>query len=101
MPRLGFAYQATDRFVLRGGYGATSFFEGNASNQRLTSITPFIQAVNVTTVTPTGPAIRVPRGPRSRAYRRHRDLWRYVQRLSAEYSAGVRAGMEASPVNTP
>ena len=25
MPRLGFAYQATDRFVVRGGYGATSF----------------------------------------------------------------------------
>jgi TonB-dependent Receptor Plug Domain/TonB dependent receptor len=53
MPRLGFAYQATDRFVIRGGYGATSFFEGNSSNQRLTSITPFIQAVNVTVVTPT------------------------------------------------
>jgi hypothetical protein len=53
MPRLGFAYQATDRFVIRGGYGATSFFEGNSSNQRLTSITPFIQAVNINTVAPT------------------------------------------------
>jgi Carboxypeptidase regulatory-like domain len=53
MPRLGFAYQANDRLVVRGGYGATSFYEGNSSNQRLTSITPFIQAVNVTTVTPT------------------------------------------------
>ena len=53
MPRVGFAYQATDRFVVRGGYGASSFFEGNSSNQRLTSITPFIQAVNVTVVTPT------------------------------------------------
>jgi len=53
MPRLGFAYQASPRFVIRGGYGATSFYEGNSSNQRLTSITPFIQAVNVTTVAPT------------------------------------------------
>ncbi len=53
MPRLGFAWQPTDRAVVRGGYGATSFFEGNSSNQRLTSITPFIQAVNVTTVAPT------------------------------------------------
>jgi Carboxypeptidase regulatory-like domain len=53
MPRLGFAYQATNRFVVRGGYGATSFYEGNSSNQRLTSITPFIQAVNVTVITPT------------------------------------------------
>ncbi|MFT4112141.1 carboxypeptidase regulatory-like domain-containing protein [Silvibacterium sp.] len=52
-PRLGFSWQATDRFVVRGGYGATSFYEGNSSNQRLTSITPFIQAVNVTTVAPT------------------------------------------------
>jgi hypothetical protein len=61
MPRLGFAYQATDRFVIRGGYGATSFFEGNSSNQRLTSITPFIQAVNVTVVTPTPGTPGVPR----------------------------------------
>ena len=53
MPRLGFSYEATSRFVVRGGYGATSFFEGNSSNQRLTSITPFIQAVNATTITPT------------------------------------------------
>jgi hypothetical protein len=53
MPRLGFAYQASNRFVIRGGYGATSFFEGNSSNQRLTSITPFIQAVNINTVAPT------------------------------------------------
>jgi hypothetical protein len=53
MPRLGFDWQATERFVVRGGYGATSFFEGNSSNQRLTSITPFIQAVNVNVITPT------------------------------------------------
>ncbi len=53
MPRLGFALQATNRFVLRGGYGATSFFEGNSANQRLTSITPFIQAVSATVTTPT------------------------------------------------
>ena len=52
MPRLGFAYQVSDRLVLRGGYGATSFYEGNSSNQRLTSITPFIQAVNVTALPP-------------------------------------------------
>ncbi|MGD0444097.1 MAG: TonB-dependent receptor [Edaphobacter sp.] len=61
MPRLGFAYQVNDRFVIRGGYGATSFFEGNSSNQRLTSITPFIQAVNVNVVTPTPGNPGVPR----------------------------------------
>ncbi len=53
LPRLGFAFQANQRFVVRGGYGATSFLEGNSSNQRLTSITPFIQAVDVTVVAPT------------------------------------------------
>ena len=53
MPRIGFSYQGTNRFVVRGGYGATSFYEGNSSNQRLTSITPFIQAVNVNTIAPT------------------------------------------------
>ena len=46
-------FRRTQRFVVRGGYGATSFFEGNSSNQRLTSITPFIQAVNVSNVAPT------------------------------------------------
>jgi hypothetical protein len=61
MPRLGFAYQVNDRFVIRGGYGATSFFEGNSSNQRLTSITPFIQAINVNVVTPTPGNPGVPR----------------------------------------
>jgi len=62
MPRLGFAYQATNRFVIRGGYGATSFFEGNSSNQRLTSITPFIQAIQTPTLSPSNaPPDNVPR----------------------------------------
>lgn len=52
MPRLGVAYQATGRFVIRAGYGATSFYEGNSSNQRLTSITPFIQAVDAKALQP-------------------------------------------------
>ena len=43
MPRIGFAWQVKPRLVLRGGYGATSFFEGNAANQRLTSSPPFVQ----------------------------------------------------------
>jgi hypothetical protein len=29
-PRLGFAYQVTPRFVLRGGFGITSFMDFNA-----------------------------------------------------------------------
>ncbi|MGA7521108.1 MAG: TonB-dependent receptor [Acidobacteriaceae bacterium] len=62
MPRVGFAWQATNRFVIRGGYGAVSFFEGNSSNQRLTSITPFIQAIQTPSYSPTSSApYNVPR----------------------------------------
>jgi hypothetical protein len=61
MPHAGFALQGTDRFVVRGGYGATSFFEGNAGNQRLTSITPFIQAVNVSVTSPEPGAVTTAR----------------------------------------
>lgn len=61
MPRVGVAYQATDRWVVRAGYGATSFFEGNSFNQRLTSITPFIQAVSVSVNAPAVGAVTTAR----------------------------------------
>jgi len=51
-PRLGFAYQALNKLVIRGGYGATSFFEGYSFNQRLTSSPPFSLAINSTATTP-------------------------------------------------
>ena len=54
MPRLGFAYQPTNRLVIRGGYGATSFFEGYSFNQRLTSSPPFSLAINSSANTPSG-----------------------------------------------
>jgi hypothetical protein len=63
MPRVGFAYQATDRFVIRGGYGATSFFEGNAANQRLTSLPPFIQASQLNEVKPAAATATTPYSP--------------------------------------
>jgi hypothetical protein len=53
MPHVGFAYQFTDRAVVRGGYGATSFFEGNSFNQRLTAIAPFLQAAGFSVSSPT------------------------------------------------
>ena len=40
-PRFGFAYQATPRFVIRGGYGITSYLEGMGANLRLTQNPPF------------------------------------------------------------
>jgi hypothetical protein len=67
MPRIGFAWQAKPRLVLRGGYGATSFFEGNAANQRLTSSPPFVQisdqfAVKPSTTTGGGTPFTVEEG---------------------------------------
>ncbi len=61
MPHLGAAYQLNDRAVIRGGYGANSFFEGNSYNQRLTAITPFIQAVNIQVNSPAPGAVTTPR----------------------------------------
>jgi len=54
MPRVGFAYQPTNKLVVRGGYGATSFFEGFSFNQRLTSSPPFSLAINSSANTPSG-----------------------------------------------
>ena len=41
MPRIGFAYQATPKFVVRGGYGITTYLEGTGANLRLTQNPPF------------------------------------------------------------
>jgi hypothetical protein len=61
MPHLGFAYQVNDRAVVRGGYGANSFLEGNSYNQRLTAIAPFIQAVNIQVNSPAPGVVTTPR----------------------------------------
>jgi len=41
MPRIGFAWQAQPRFVLRGGYGLQIFGEGTGANLRMTTNLPF------------------------------------------------------------
>jgi hypothetical protein len=60
MPHVGFADQINDRFVVRGGYGATSFFEGNSFNQRLTAIAPFLQAAGFSVSSPTLTSVPTP-----------------------------------------
>ena len=40
-PRIGFAYQPSQRWVIRGGYGITSYLEGMGANLRLTQNPPF------------------------------------------------------------
>jgi hypothetical protein len=40
-PRVGFAWSATDRLILRGGYGISQYMEGTGSNLRLPLNPPF------------------------------------------------------------
>jgi hypothetical protein len=60
MPHLGFNYQVNDRTVVRAGYGATSFYEGNSFNQRLTAIYPFMQAISFNITAPAVGAVTTP-----------------------------------------
>jgi hypothetical protein len=41
MPRLGFAWSATPKYVLRGGYGLQNYMEGTGANLRMTTNLPF------------------------------------------------------------
>ena len=41
MPRIGFAWSATPKFVLRGGYGLQNYMEGTGANLRMTTNLPF------------------------------------------------------------
>jgi hypothetical protein len=59
-PHFGFDYQLNERTVLRGGYGAVSFFEGNSFNQRLTAIAPFLQAAGFSINAPTLTSVPTP-----------------------------------------
>jgi hypothetical protein len=51
-PRFGFAYQADQRFVVRGGYGVTNYLEGTGTNLRLTQNYPYNSSYNLTATTP-------------------------------------------------
>ena len=41
MPRIGFAYNAVPKFVIRGGYGLQNYMEGTGANLRMTTNLPF------------------------------------------------------------
>ena len=51
-PRIGFAYQAIPRLVVRGGYGISSYLEGTGANLRLTQNPPFHKDFEETGVNP-------------------------------------------------
>jgi outer membrane receptor protein involved in Fe transport len=51
-PRFGFAYQLQPRFVVRGGYGISSYLEGTGANLRLTQNPPFHTDFEQTAINP-------------------------------------------------
>ncbi|HTX42003.1 MAG TPA: TonB-dependent receptor [Acidobacteriaceae bacterium] len=53
MPRLGFAWQAGRRMVVRGGYGTTVDLEGTGSSLRLTQNPPYEYSFTAQAITPT------------------------------------------------
>lgn len=60
MPRIGFADQLSQRWVIRGGYGITNFLEGTGANLRLNFNPPYqpaytYQATNATATSPGTP----------------------------------------------
>jgi len=52
-PRIGFAYQATPKMVVRGGFGITKAMEGTGANLRLTYNTPFTNSLEANGTNPT------------------------------------------------
>jgi hypothetical protein len=54
-PRLGFAWKAGDRWVLRGGYGISQYMEGTGANLRLPLNPPFFFESDVSYDTSSGP----------------------------------------------
>ena len=62
-PRVGFAYQATSRFVVRGGYGISSYLEGTGANLRLTQNPPFHKDFEETGISPTPATASSPYSP--------------------------------------
>jgi hypothetical protein len=62
-PRFGFAYQLQSRFVVRGGYGISSYLEGTGANLRLTQNPPFHTDFEQTGVSPSPAADSAPYSP--------------------------------------
>jgi len=54
MPRFGFAYKATPKFVVRGGYGSTDDLESTGSSLRMTQNPQFQPAVLKSSPGPSG-----------------------------------------------
>jgi Carboxypeptidase regulatory-like domain/TonB-dependent Receptor Plug Domain/TonB dependent receptor len=54
MPRIGFAWSATPKFVLRGGYGLQNYMEGTGANLRMTTNLPFQSTYQASGVQPSG-----------------------------------------------
>ena len=57
MPRLGFAWSVTPKFVMRGGYGLQNYMEGTGANLRMTTNLPFQTTYQVSGVQPSSTTV--------------------------------------------
>jgi hypothetical protein len=57
MPRIGFAFSPTPRFVVRGGYGLQNFMEGTGANLRMTTNLPFQSATQINSTAATSTSV--------------------------------------------
>jgi hypothetical protein len=62
-PRLGFAFRATNSFVIRGGYGLTWIEQAGITTPFTTPLFPFIQTVTARSLDSVTPAFLLSRGP--------------------------------------
>jgi hypothetical protein len=53
LPRIGFAYSVTPKFVIRGGFGVSTLFEGMGVGGRLTQSPPYTNTYTITATNPT------------------------------------------------
>jgi hypothetical protein len=56
MPRIGFAWSPSSRFVLRGGFGISDAMEGTGTNRRMTQNYPFQSSLSAASLSPSGTA---------------------------------------------
>ena len=90
-PRLGAAWTATDRLVVRGGYGITQFMEGTGANLRLPLNPPFFFESAVAYDGTSGPGTIRYRLCGARAWN---DAERQRSRLRSGSSTAVFAAVE-------
>src|SRR5262245_25198723 len=109
-PRIGVAYRAGDRWVVRGGYGVTQYEEGTGANNRLPLNPPFFFSSAVRYDSTSGPgsiasgfdgllALDRPSG-QVRAFRGFRPQFTQQWNFFLEYLVGAKSSLDVGYVGS-